>query len=293
MESGGQPTRVPRHPPRACLIRSLRGSWAAPVPDITGERALTTTDIPVRPIPPGRPLRWLALGWRDFTRAFWPSLLHGLVVALGGLAILWITLHHWYLLPGAVTGFVLVGPILATGLYALSRGMEGGEPPRLRQAWSAWCCAARPLLWLGIMLALAGTAWVLVSAALFALFVDDRLDTPLAFLRYVVAQDDLVFLLWVVLGGLGAALVFAATVVSAPLLLDREVDFRSALLTSVRAVGESPVAMALWAALIMLATAVSMATLMLGFVLVVPVFGHATWHAYRDAVDAQALKPRP
>jgi uncharacterized membrane protein len=254
---------------------------------------LTTTDIPVRPVPIGRPLRWLALGWRDFTRAFWPSLLHGLIVALGGLAIIWVTLYHWYLLPGAVTGFVLVGPVLATGLYALSRSIENGEPPRLRQACSAWRCGTRPLFWLGAMLALAGTAWVLVSATLFALFVDDSLDTPLQFLRYVVGQDDLVFLLWVVLGGLGAALIFAATVVSAPLLLDREVEFRSALLTSLRAVGESPAAMALWAALIMLATAVSMATLMLGFVLAIPVFGHATWHAYRDVVDAQALTPRP
>lgn len=229
----------------------------------------------------------------DFRQAFWSSVMHGLAVALGGLAMLWTTVHDWHLLPGAMTGYVLVGPILATGLYALSRSIETGQSPRLTDACSAWRCGTRPLLWLGILLVLAGTGWVLMSAALFALFVETPIDTPLGFLRFVVTQDDLVFSLWVVLGGLVAALIFGATVVSAPLLLDREVDVRSAIVTSLRAVGESPAAMGLWAAIIMLATAVSMATLMLGFVLAVPVIGHATWHAYRDVVDAQALRPRP
>ena len=76
------------------------------------------------------------------------------------------------------------------------------------------------------------------------------------------------------------------------MLLDRDVDMASALLTSVYAVGENPLAMALWATLIMLATGVAMLTLMLGFVLVVPWIGHATWHAYRDLVQADALPPR-
>jgi uncharacterized membrane protein len=87
-------------------------------------------------------------------------------------------------------------------------------------------------------------------------------------------------------------LVFAATVVSAPMLLDRDVDMPSALLTSIRAVGENPLAMALWATLIMLATGISLLTLMFGFVIVVPVIGHATWHAYLDLVDAGGLPPR-
>jgi uncharacterized membrane protein len=94
------------------------------------------------------------------------------------------------------------------------------------------------------------------------------------------------------LGGLGAALVFAATAVSVPLLLDREIDLRSAIFTSIRAVGDNPGAMALWAVIIMIGTALSMATGMLGFIIVVPVIGHATWHAYRDLVDAAALPPR-
>jgi uncharacterized membrane protein len=146
---------------------------------------------------------------------------------------------------------------------------------------------------LGLLLFVAASAWVLVSALLFSLFVTVPLDSPLRFLRYVVAgQGGWLFLLWLLAGGLGAALVFALTVVSAPLLLDRRVSLRTALLASVRAVGDNPAPMALWAVLIMIATAVSMATMMIGFVFVVPVIGHATWHAYRDLLDVERLPLR-
>ena len=97
---------------------------------------------------------------------------------------------------------------------------------------------------------------------------------------------------WLLAGGLGSALVFAITAISPPLLLGRRVGLRCALLTSVRAVGENPVAMAGWAALILAAIALSLATAMLGFLLAVPVIGHATWHAYRDLVVTDGVPLR-
>jgi uncharacterized membrane protein len=134
---------------------------------------------------------------------------------------------------------------------------------------------------------------VLVSALLFALFVSVPLASPQQFLSYAVqGQGGWLFFLWLLAGGLGAALVFALTVVSAPLLLDRRIGLRAALLASIRAVGDNPAPMALWAAIIMLATAASMATLMIGFVFAVPVIGHASWHAYRDVLDVARLPPR-
>jgi uncharacterized membrane protein len=93
-------------------------------------------------------------------------------------------------------------------------------------------------------------------------------------------------------GGVVAALVFAASAVSMPLLLDRDVDMLTAILTSVQAVGANPVVMAWWAVLIMIGTTLGIATLLLGLVVVVPVLGHATWHAYVDLVDASGLPPR-
>jgi uncharacterized membrane protein len=94
------------------------------------------------------------------------------------------------------------------------------------------------------------------------------------------------------LGALGASLVFAATVVSAPLLLDRDTDLWTAVSTSLRVVATNPLTMGVWATLIMLATALSMATAMLGFIVTIPVIGHATWHAYRDTVDARGIPAR-
>ncbi|MBX9962500.1 MAG: DUF2189 domain-containing protein [Burkholderiales bacterium] len=254
---------------------------------------MTPQIVPVRQIPSARPLQWLVLGWQDFRRAAWPSGFHGLVVATGGVLILALAIQFTALLPGAVSGFVLVGPILATGLYDISRRLAIGQTPRLDHVFAAWRKGTRPLIWLGVLLMIAGTLWVTVSLVLFGLFVKEPIDNLYAFVRYAVQQQgDLLFGLWLLLGALGSALVFAATAVSVPLLLDRETDLRSAILTSVRAVGDNPGAMALWAILIMFATVLSLATAMLGFIFAVPVIGHATWHAYRDLVDSSGLPLR-
>jgi len=249
--------------------------------------------LPVHQVHAVRPLLWLRLGWRDFKRTPWSGMLHGLVVALGGIVILAASFHRWYLLPGAFSAFVLVGPVFATGLYEQSRLLSRGRQPTLGDAIGAWRRGTRPLVWLGVLLGIAGTLWVLMSAGLFAIFVRTPITGPESFLRYAVqTQPNFLFISWSILGGLVAAVVFAATVVSPPLLLGRVIDLRGAILTSVRAVGENPVAMAVWATIIMLATALSLATAMLGFIVAIPVIGHATWHAYRDLVDASSVPLR-
>ena len=257
------------------------------------ERAGDEWSCTLHAVPVSRPLAWLSAGMRDLALAPGPSLLHGLVVVVAGIAILSLSMRAWPLLPGAFSGFVLIAPILATGLYELSRRLEEGEAPTLAHVFGAWARGTRPLVWMGLGLALAATLWVLVSAVLVALFVHAPITGLREFLRLVVVgEGSNLFPLWLALGGLGAAVVFAATVVSVPLLLDREIGLGAALATSVRAVGENPVTMALWAAIIMLLTFLSMATFMLGFAITIPVIGHATWHAYRDVVDASALPRR-
>jgi uncharacterized membrane protein len=259
----------------------------------TDDSPPSTPVPPVRQVALTRPLHWLALGWRDLTRVPMPSLLHGMLVSVGGWIILGVTLKFWYLLPGAFSGFLLIGPILATGLYELSRQLEAGRRPGMREVIAAWRRGTRPLVWLGLLLTLAGTAWVLVSAVLFALFVSAPITGLDSVIRHIVlSEGSMLFPVWITLGGLGAALVFAATVVSAPMLLDRDVDMVTALTTSIRAVGENPLTMVFWSVLIMLLTGAALLTLLLGFVLAIPWIGHATWHAYRDVVDARGLPPR-
>lgn len=249
--------------------------------------------IPVRSVPLGAPLHWLALGWRDFMRCPAAGLAHGAFVAVGGWVVLALSFRYWWLAPGAFSGFVIVGPILATGLYELSRLIGRGRTPRLADAAAAWRRGTWQLVQLGLLLAVLGTLWVVGSAILFALFVKVPLRGPVEFLRYVaIEQGNVLFVEWAILGGLGVAIVFALTVVSPPLLLGRQVDLATALRASVRAVGDNPGAMAIWATIILLATSLSLATAMLGFLISVPVIGHATWHAYRALLDTSELALR-
>ncbi len=246
----------------------------------------------VRQVSPQHVLRWLRLGWQDFIRSGWPSFLHGLIVFVASIGIIQVALLFWPLLPGAVSGFVLVGPILATGLYALSHRLEQQQVPRFRDAVAAWRRGSKCLFRFSLLLMLAGAAWVAATAVLFHFFVKADINQPEAFLHYVLVQNEQHFFLWAILGGLGAALVFGLTVVSVPLLLDRDIDTRTAMLTSMRAVGDNPITMGCWAVFILVATGFSVVTLMLGFVVLYPVMGHASWHVYRDLVDVDHLAPR-
>jgi len=218
--------------------------------------------------------------------------MHGLIVAVVSLVIVEIALLFWPLLPGAVSGFLVVGPIIATGLYALSRQQENGQPSSMQHVFYAWRFASLCLLRFGLLLVLVATAWVLLSVMLFHFFIDAEINAPMDFLRYVFQQDDGTFMLWTVLAGLVAAVTFAVTVVSVPLLVERDVNTPTALRTSVRAVAENPVTMAMWALFILVATAFSVATFMAGFIVIYPVLGHASWYAYRDIVDAKRLALR-
>ena len=215
-----------------------------------------------------------------------------ITVVAGSLLILEITVLYWELLPGAVSGFVLTGPFLATGLYALSRRLESGRSTSVRDAINAWVHASRCLFNFGLLLLLSATAWVVFSVIMFRFFIDVEINTPLDFLRYVLTQDDLNFMLWTLLGGLGSALAFAVTVVSLPLLVERDVTTKLAILTSVKAVGNNPVTMLWWALIIMLITGLSLLTGMLGFIILYPLLGHASWHVYREVVDASELPLR-
>ena len=104
--------------------------------------------------------------------------------------------------------------------------------------------------------------------------------------------DSWLFELWLALGGVMAAPMFASSVVAMPLLLDRRVDVLQAVLTSWQAVLTNPLPLALWAALLMGLTVLGLGTLLLGLIVVLPILGHASWHAYRDLVDASALPER-
>lgn len=259
--------------------------------------------VTVRTIELSQPLRWLVLAWRDMVRCGWISFAHGLVLCLSGIVLLSIAQHQFWLLAGVFSGFLVVAPVLATGLYALSRAVERGEPPSARlvlQTWLSWRRHGSSrdgkdwrLVQFGLLLGLAGTGWVLTSAALITLLAPVPIEKPLDFLRFVVlAPDSYLFEIWLALGGLMAAPMFASSAIALPLLLDRRISVLQAVVTSWQTVIANPVPMAWWAALIMGFTLLGLCSALLGLIFVVPMLGHASWHAYRDLVDASALPDR-
>jgi len=246
-----------------------------------------------RTVPWLRPLGWLQAGWRDFMRCPGPGLLHGLLCAAFGAALFWLARREFWLLSGAFSGFLIVAPIVATGLYAVSRALERDGRASLATALHAWRPRDGRLIVFGLLLAFAGTGWVLTSAALITGFTQAPVRNPIEFLRVVVlAERGWLFELWLALGGVLAAPVFASSVVAIPLLLDREIGVLGAVFTSWRVVMNNPVPLALWAGLLLGLTLAGMATLMLGLVIVVPWLAHASWHAYRDLVDTSGLAER-
>lgn len=265
---------------------------------------LTTPQLPaVREVALDRPLLWLALAWRDIAHCGLWSFAHGLALAMFGGVLLVAAGDRFWLLAGAFSGFLVVAPVLATGLYAMSRAVERGEPVNLKlliYTWLSWRHARANetgsewcLVRFGVLLALAGTGWVVTSAALITLLAPQPIHTPLDFLRYVVlAPNGFLFELWLALGGVMAAPMFASSVVAMPLLLDRRINVTQAVLTSWQVVLSNPVPMALWAALIMGFTLLGLGSLLLGLIFVVPMLGHASWHAYRDLVDTSSWPER-
>jgi uncharacterized membrane protein len=248
----------------------------------------------VKPVPLLRPLGWLARGWRDLWASPWVGLAHGFAAAAFGAGLLSVAHGNFWWLAGAFSGFLIVAPLLATGLYNVSRALEKGRQPGLGTVLAAWRPDDRRLISFGALLALAGTGWVLTSAAFITGFAPAPVRAPLDFVRVVLlAEHGWLFEAWMLLGGVLAAPVFASSVVALPLLLDRKVSVLAAVLTSWRVVMEHPAPMALWAGLIVLLTLAGMATLLLGLVLVVPWLAHASWHAYRDLVDISDIPALP
>ncbi len=274
------------------------------LPPLPPRPARGTVVLPVvRSVTLGAPLHWLALGWRDLWRCGPWGLLHGLALAFFGAVLVLLAGDRFWLLVSAFSGFLVVAPVLATSLYALSRALERGEPVGARtivQTWTRWQhsrFAAHGCYWslvrFGLLLSLAGTGWVLTSAALITVLAPQPVATPMDFVRHVVlAPGGHVFELWLLLGGLMAAPLFASSVVAMPLLLDRRADMLQAVLTSWQAVLRNPAPLALWAALIMGLTLLGMATLLAGLIVTLPWLGHASWHAYRALVDAGKLPER-
>jgi uncharacterized membrane protein len=242
----------------------------------------------VRRVEIDRPWTWLSRGWNDLLAAPGISLAYGVLISgvSMALAATLLLFEMPYLLLPMAAGFFLVAPLIAVGLYETSRRLEAGEPVSLRHAIAAIRRNRMQLANLGVALMLIHLVWVRAATLLYALFFNKAHPGWGAIIDTVFfSAVSLPFLATGTLIGFALAVVaFAIGAVSIPMLLDREINVFTAIVTSVSAVRHNWRPMALWAALIVVFTAVGMATLFVGLVVAMPLIGHATWHAYRDLV---------
>lgn len=237
------------------------------------------------------PLCWLARGWRDLRSNPCPGLLHGFLVTGFGAGLFWWAHDQFWWLAGAFSGFLIVAPVLATGLYAVSRQAGRGERSHCTALLRLWLSGDRRLIGFGVLLGIAGTGWVLTSAGLITLWAPTTIANPLDFVRHVVlAPSPGLFEVWLLLGALLAAPMFASSVITLPMLVDTTAPLWVAVGESWRAVGSFPFVMGFWACVIVLLVGLGLATGMLGLVVVVPVLGHASWHAYQDIKASGAIR---
>jgi uncharacterized membrane protein len=235
----------------------------------------------------------LGQGVRDFQAVPLYGLAFGGVYALGGLMIvLSVTaLGLVYLAYPLAAGFALLGPFVAIGLYEVSRRRELGQVATLRDIWSVMTSRSE-IGWMAFVTLFVFIIWMYQVRFLMALFLglNASFSSIQQFITVVLTTNEGLLFLMVgnVIGAVLSLILFSLTVVSFPLLLDRDVDFVTAMITSVRAVVTSPVAMIGWAAVIVVLLIVSAMPFFLGLLVTLPVLGHATWHLYRRIVAPAA-----
>ena len=217
------------------------------------------------------------------------GLVFSAVYVLGGWLIVWAMAAKgqvWWTLP-ASAGFPILGPFIACGFYEISRRLEAGEPLVAGQIFGViFRQKDRQIPAIAAVIVVYFLFWNFLSHMIFALFLGNATMTNVSSsLQVFLSSEGLMMLgFGTLVGACFATLLFCLTVVSLPMLLDREVDFVTAMLTSFELVKENPRLMLTWGLLIAVCLFVAMIPGFLGLFIVLPLFGHASWHLYRRAI---------
>ena len=230
----------------------------------------------------------LRAGWRDLRGAPLYGILFALVYVIGGWVMLAVAFSGlvWVMIPASV-GFPILGPFIACGFYEVSRRLERGQPLVASEIIGVvWSERNRQIPMMSAVIVVFFLFWNFLSHMIFALFLGTATLTNVSTSVEVFLTGPGMMMVGfgTAVGAVFSAVLFSLTVVSLPLMMDREVDFITAMLTSLRCVMAAPVVMLGWGAIIAVALGVGMATGFLGLFVVLPLFGHASWHLYRRLV---------
>ncbi len=241
---------------------------------------------PCRPLPWNAAWGWLRAGWQDMRRAPGPSLFYGLVMFAISVAI---TVAAWYLgrigiYLGVMSGFVFLGPLLALRLYAISNRLERGVEVTLGATFRDAGKALGDAMVFALILLVVALIWARAATMVHIFFPAGDQPGLMGWLRFLGIGSAI--------GSVFCAVIFMASAFSLPMLLDRRCDTVTAVVTSVNATLRNKPAMLFWAICIGVGVLLGVLTAYIGFVVVLPLLGHAAWHGYRQTVDASAWPPQ-
>jgi uncharacterized membrane protein len=247
---------------------------------------LPTPNKWARPLKSDDPIKWLTQGWRDYKKQPAVSVAYGVVVFLISVALVGglIALGRDYILFPVFAGFMVVGPVLAVGLYEKSRRIEAGLPLSWRNVFFVRPRSGGQILFTGVLLCLLMMVWIRAAVIIYALFFG-LLPFPglnhIAPMLFTTGVGWAMLIVGTAIGGVFAAFSFAISAFSIPMLLDKRTDALTAMGSSMALVWTNLRVLLIWAAVVLALFLLSLATGMLGLIVIFPLLGHATWHAYR------------
>ena len=231
------------------------------------------------------PFGWFARAWSDLRACPIPSLFYGFCFAGMGLLITFVFEHAYEYTSGLTSGFLLLGPFLAMGLYEISRRRELGQSCKLAPTMVVWKRNAGNIGVFAVVLGVVFLVWARASLVVFALFYNNEMPNLSGFLEQIIKLENIEFLtVYFIIGLIFATIAFGVSVVSIPRMLDRNQDAVTAMLASAGALIRNPFTMMAWAVSIVVMTVIGFLTFHIGLVIVMPLVGHASWHAYRDLI---------
>ena len=235
--------------------------------------------------------RVLKLGFKDFIANPLYGLFFASIYVLGGLSLVstfFLLNIQWAIYPLAI-GFALIGPFIASGLYEISRRTE----KNLMISWRSilgviWEQKNRELGWMAFVMLFVFWVWMYQARTIFVIFFGfGGFATLQGFLQTVFTTNEGMYFLLIghLVGAVISFVMFSVTVISCPMLLDRDVDFVTAILTSIKTIIKSPLPLICWGGFVIFLVLLSMLPAFLGLFITLPILGHSTWHLYREAVS--------
>ncbi len=241
-------------------------------------------------------MEWLRDGFADMTATRFAGAFYGTVFALIGLTIAFVYATFWKASMGLTAGFFLMGPLICTGIYDLSRQLQHGEPVNLFKSMTAWLGNWKSIGFFAVILTFLMIVWARVSVGLFALFATHDYPDMHSMAQQIVSMKNVEFIIaWMGVGSIFATLAFAISVVSVPMLLDRQADTMEAIFTSAVALWNNPAACFVWAMAVVVLIGVALLFFKPLLLITAPWVGHATWKAYQSLVMPvqEAAIPQP